>query len=192
MKYVNITDEAVVLTLKCAKHYGSLRCIRERAHGLLLGNRGFTLEQIAEILEIKYQTASQWIDDWEDYGIRALYKRHGGGRPCICDESEVQRIKELVAEEPRRLSYVKSKIEDETGKSSSKLTLANIVKKLGLVYKRLRKSCKHKRDKEHFQRCCFLFPTNDHCSSISKIMCTVAFSKGSCVTVGGLSFLNGK
>ena len=76
MKYVNITDEAVVLTLKCAKHYGPLRCIRERAHGLLLSNRGFTLEQIAEILEIKYQTASQWIDDWEDYGIRALYKRH--------------------------------------------------------------------------------------------------------------------
>ena len=74
------------------------------------------MRQIAEILEIKYQTASQWIDDWEDYGIRALYKRHGGGRPCIYDEPEVQRIKELVAEEPRRLSYVKSKIEDETGK----------------------------------------------------------------------------
>ncbi len=46
-------------------------------------------------------------------------------------EAEVQRIKELVAEEPRRLSYVKSKIEDETGKSSSKITLANIVKKQG-------------------------------------------------------------
>lgn len=153
MKYVNITDEAVVLTLKYAKHYGPLRCIRERAHGLLLSNRGFTLEQIAGILEIKYQTASQWIDDWEVYGIRALYKRHGGGRSRIYDESEEQRIKELVAEEPRRLSYVKSKIEDETGESSSKLTLANIVKKLGLVYKRLRKSCKHKRDEEHFQRC---------------------------------------
>ena len=132
MKYVTtITDEAVLLTLKFAKHYGPLRCIRERAHSLLLSNRGFTLEQIAEILEIRYQTASQWIDDWEEYGIRALYKGHGGGRPCIYDESEVQRIKELVAEEPRRLSYVKSKIEDETGKSSSKLTLANIVKKQG-------------------------------------------------------------
>ncbi len=132
MKYVTtITDEAVLLTLKFAKHYGPLRCIRERVHSLLLSNRGFTLEQIAEILEIRYQTASQWIDDWEEYGIRALYKGHGGGRPCIYDESEVQRIKELVAEEPRRLSYVKSKIEDETGKSSSKITLANIVKKQG-------------------------------------------------------------
>ena len=132
MKYVTtITDEAVLLTLQFAKHYGPLRCIRERAHSLLLSNRGFTLEQIAEILEIRYQTASQWIDDWEDYGIRALYKRHDGGRACIYDESEVQRIKEIVAEEPRRLSYVKSKIEDETGKSSSKLTLANIVKKQG-------------------------------------------------------------
>ncbi len=90
MKYVTtITDEAVLLTLKFAKHYGPLRCIRERAHSLLLSNRGFTLEQIAEILEIRYQTASQWIDDWEEYGIRALYKGHGGGRPCIYDESEV-------------------------------------------------------------------------------------------------------
>ena len=84
MKFVTtITDDAVILTLKCAKHYGPLRCIRERAHALLLSNRGFTLEQIAEILEIKYQTAAQWLDDWEDYGIRALYKKHGGGRPAI-------------------------------------------------------------------------------------------------------------
>ncbi|MDB2384688.1 helix-turn-helix domain-containing protein, partial [Endozoicomonas sp.] len=139
MKYVNITDEAVVLTLSYAKYYGPLRCIRERAHGLLLSNRGFTLQQIAEILEIKCQTISQWIYDWEDYGIRALYKNHGGGNPCIYNESEVIRIKELVAEECRRLSYVKSKIEKETGKLSSIFTLANIVKKLGLVYKRLRK-----------------------------------------------------
>nr|MDT0252417.1 helix-turn-helix domain-containing protein [Endozoicomonas sp.] len=49
------------------------------------------------------------------YGIRALYKGHEGGRPFIYDETEVQRIKELVAEEPRRLSYVQSRIEDETG-----------------------------------------------------------------------------
>ncbi|WP_263081458.1 hypothetical protein [Endozoicomonas sp. Mp262] len=43
MKYVTtITDEAVLLTLKFAKHYGPLRCIRERAHSLLLSNRGFT------------------------------------------------------------------------------------------------------------------------------------------------------
>ena len=154
MKFVTtITDDAVILTLKCAKHYGPLRCIRERAHALLLSNRGFTLEQIAEILEIKYQTAAQWLDDWEDYGIRALYKKHGGGRPAIYDEPEVQRIKELVAEEPRRLSYVQSRIEDETGKSASKRTMGKIVKELGLVYKRFRKSCKHKRNEEQFRRC---------------------------------------
>ena len=69
MKYVNITDEAVVLTLSYAKHYGPLRCIRERAHGLLLSNRGFTLQQIAEILEIKCQTISQWILELIDQSV---------------------------------------------------------------------------------------------------------------------------
>ncbi len=147
-----ITDEAIRNTLKAACRHGPHPYVRERAHAVLLSSRGFSMAQIAEIYEVQYQAVSRWLDDWEDYGIRGLYKTHDGGKKPIYNSSEENRIRELVAEEPRRLSYVQSKIEEETGKPASKSTMGRIVKKLGLVYKRLRKSCKHKRDEEQFQR----------------------------------------
>ena len=155
MKTVDpITDDAVKETLKEAVRYGPYPYLRERAQAVLLSSRGYNMQQIAEIFEIKYQTVSHWIDDWDDYGLRGLYKVHDGGRPPIYTHQDEQRIKDLVSEEPRRLSYVQAKIEEETGKSASKSTLSRILKKkLGLVYKRFRKSCKHKRNEEKFEHC---------------------------------------
>ncbi|MCW7551201.1 IS630 family transposase [Endozoicomonas gorgoniicola] len=147
-----ITDGAIRETLQIARSHGPTPYVRERAHAVLLSSRGFPMAQIADIFEVQYQTVSRWLDDWEDYGIRGLYKTHDGGKKPIYNSEEELRIKELVAKEPRRISYVQSKIEEETGKSASKTTIGRIIKKLGMVYKRLRKSCKHKRDEEQFQR----------------------------------------
>ncbi len=155
MKAVDpITDDAVKETLREAVRHGQYPYLRERAHAVLLSSRGYSMQQIAEIFEVQYQTVSHWIDNWDDYGLRGLYKGHDGGRPSIYTPQDERRIRELVSEEPRRLSYVQKKIEEETGKPASKQTLGRIVKnKLGLVYKRFRKSCSHKRNDEQFQRC---------------------------------------
>ncbi|MFK0573657.1 helix-turn-helix domain-containing protein, partial [Endozoicomonas sp.] len=61
MKTVNpITDTAVITTLKLAVRLGPTPYIRERAHAILLSNRGYTLEQIADFFENQYQTVSRW------------------------------------------------------------------------------------------------------------------------------------
>ena len=130
MKAVDpITDVTVKETLKEAVRNGPYPYLRERAHAVLLSSRGYPMQQIADIFDVQYQTVSRWIDDWDDYGLRGLYKGHDGGRKPIYSLQDEQRIKDLVAEEPRRLSYVQSKIEEETGKSASKSTLSRIVKK---------------------------------------------------------------
>ena len=155
MKTVNpITDDAVKKTLREAVRHGPYPYVRERAQAILLSSRQYSMQKIAEILEVHYQTVNHWIDSWDDFGIRGLYKEHDGGRPPIVTRQEEQQIKDLVAEEPRRLSYVQARIEEQTGKKSSKSTLSRILKKkFGFVYKRLRKSCKHKRNEEHFEYC---------------------------------------
>ena len=68
------------------------------------------MAQIADIFEVQYQAVSRWLDDWEDYGIRGLYKTRGGGKKPIYNAAEEQRIKELVAEEPRRISVFSQKV----------------------------------------------------------------------------------
>ena len=46
-----------------------------------------------QIFEVRYQTVSDWIDAWDDYGLRGLYKKHEGGKPPIYTDQEAQRIK---------------------------------------------------------------------------------------------------
>ena len=125
-----ITDNAIIDTLKCAMRKGPLPCVRERAHAVLLSTKGYSLAQIADVFDVQYQTISRWVDDWELSGIRGLYKDHGGGRSTIYNGQETQRLKDLIKEEPRRISYAQAKLEEETGKSASLKTLKRMAKKL--------------------------------------------------------------
>ena len=124
-----ITDDAVIVTLKSAMRCGPLPCVRERAHAILLSAKGYSLSQISDIYEVQYQTVSRWIDDWERSGIRGLYKGHDDGAQPIYDNAETQRLAELIAEEPRRISYAQAKLADETGKKASLKTLKRMAKK---------------------------------------------------------------
>ena len=85
---------------------------------MLLSHRGYSLDQIADILGAQYQTVSNWIDQWEDYGITGLYKHHGGGATAIFSTEEVERFKELVKDEPRRIRHAKAVLEEETEKKN--------------------------------------------------------------------------
>lgn len=111
-----ITDPAIITTLQQAWRHGTTPYLRERAHAVLLSYRGYSLEQIADIFGVQYQTISSWIDQWEDYGILGLYKSHGGGANTIFNAEEVERFKELVKDEPRRIRHAKAVLEEETEK----------------------------------------------------------------------------
>ena len=97
MKAVDpITDDAVKKTLKEAMRNGIYPYLRERTQAVLLSSRGYSIQQIADIFEVKQQTISRWINDWNDYGLRGLYKGHDGGRPPIFTDIDEKRIKGLV------------------------------------------------------------------------------------------------
>ena len=111
MKTVDpVTDVAVIKTLREALRHGPYPYLRERAHAVLLSIRGYSMSEIAAIFEVRYQTVSDWIDAWDDYGLRGLYKKHEGGKPPIYTDQEAQRIREIVSEEPRRLAYVQTEV----------------------------------------------------------------------------------
>ncbi len=111
-----ITDPAIITTLQQASRHGTTPYLRERAHAVFLSHRGYSLEQIADIFSVQYQTISSWIDQWEDRGIMGLYKSHGGGANAIFNAEEVERFKELVKDEPRRIRHAKAVLEEETEK----------------------------------------------------------------------------
>lgn len=55
--------------------------VRRRSQAILLSSRGYDIEQLSEIFEVKRSTIGKWFDRWEEQGVEGLYDRSKSGRP---------------------------------------------------------------------------------------------------------------
>ena len=78
--------------------------------------------------------------------------REGRGRKPIFTEAEEELVQELIEGNPRSLKIVVEKVAERTGKRVSIWTIKGIAKKFGMIWKRIRKSLKTKRNNEEFQQ----------------------------------------
>ena len=96
------------------------------------------------------QTVSTWFSNWEKDGIDGLVDSQGRGRRSILTEEQQRNLVKKVKESPRSLKSVLSAVEEDLGISISIDTIKRLCKQAGLVWKRVRKSLKMKRNQEKF------------------------------------------
>lgn len=132
MKHAQPVCEAIRITLEeMYRHHPTFRC-RQRAQVILLSIRGFTMNHLSEIVEVRRDAISEWITRWETEGIRGLYDRPRSGCPPIYTEAEVELLKALVDAEPRQIKTAQTKLADLTQKTASTSTLKRLLKKTPL------------------------------------------------------------
>lgn len=124
---------------------------RMRAHAILLSERRYSIDQIADIYQTDRDRVSQWLDWWGDDQFDGLDDDPRGGRPPKLNESEQKQAVEIVRQEPRSLKQGLKRIADEMGKIISTDTLKQILKATDYVWKRLRRSQRSLRDEEEFR-----------------------------------------
>jgi transposase len=130
MKTVAPLTEAEHITLTAAYHDGPWPIFRQRAHAMLLSDKGYAREAIADILSVNRATVSLWIDAWEAKGIAGLRDGQRPGRPPIYDAAELARLRALVDEQPHQLKAAQARLEAETGKAACTMTLKRGLKKI--------------------------------------------------------------
>jgi len=151
MKYVSKLTEAELKTLEDAHKNHQTGRVRNRAHVIILSNKGFRMLTIGDICGITRQAVSRTIDDWEESGIRGLFDDYRSGRiPSLTSEDE-DFIHEIVEEEPRSTKKIITALEDQRGKKVSGSTVRRVIKKKR-VWKRIRKSLKGKRNEQEFRK----------------------------------------
>lgn len=102
---------------------------RQRAHAILLSDKGFTINQLQDIFAVDRDTVSAWLNLYEQAGIDGLKPLPRPGRPPIYTDDEVRRLKELVDREPRQIKQAQAALQESTGKSSGTDTLKRALKK---------------------------------------------------------------
>ena len=85
IKFVEpLTDEQRQRLKELHKTDASWRT-RMRVHAILLGEKGFELNQLAPIFDADLDAVSQWLDWWAEYGFEGLPDDPRSGRPPILD-----------------------------------------------------------------------------------------------------------
>ena len=111
------------------RHQGEKRALRRRAHAILLSDQGHTINQISEILQVRRDAVSRWLKQWEASGLDGLIDKPRSGRTPLLDEHDHQRLQELVAEQPHQIRSLQARLQEETGKTVSTVTLRRALKK---------------------------------------------------------------
>lgn len=131
-RFVAPLTESELQTLTSAYHHGEKPALRRRAHAILLSDQGHTINQLSEILQVRRDAVSRWLTQWEASGLDGLIDRPRSGRPPILDEHDQQRLQELVAEQPHQIRSLQARLQEETGKTVSTVTLRRALKKKSL------------------------------------------------------------
>ena len=80
MRFIQLKETDKVELIHLYSHSLDHR-VRSRAHGLLLSHKGFTINQIASIVDVDRDTVASWFTRWESYGLAGLGDLPRSGRP---------------------------------------------------------------------------------------------------------------
>jgi transposase len=148
--YINQLTTEEIITLNEMHKNHPLHLSRKRAHSLLLSHQGMPVPMICSTYLVCRQTVSTWFTKWETLGICGLVDNSGRGRPSLLSDKQKSVVTSHVKKSPRSLKTVLSNLEIELGFTISIDTLKNICKQAGLVWKRVRKSLRTKRNQDDF------------------------------------------
>ncbi|MCW5967850.1 MAG: helix-turn-helix domain-containing protein [Blastocatellales bacterium] len=70
---------------------------RMRAHAILLSERRYSINEIADIYQTDRDRVSQWLDWWEQYEFEGLDDDPRSGRPPALDAEEKKEAIEIVS-----------------------------------------------------------------------------------------------
>jgi transposase len=124
---------------------------RMRAHAVLLSERRYSLEQIADIYQVDRDRVSQWLEWWEAEQVAGLDDDPRSGRPPKLNEAERQEALKIALQEPRAIKTGLKRIADEVGKLISRETLRTWLNAERYVWKRMRRSTRAWRNEPEFR-----------------------------------------
>ena len=138
-KFVSPLNEQQINNLRALVKNSDKPRIRQRAHAILLSSKAFTLNEIANILEVNRDTVSIWLDKWEPGGTNGLDDNPRSGNPGLLTPSEKKLVIDLCKENHSSISSIRASLFDQTKKRASESTIKRILKAAKLTWKRVRK-----------------------------------------------------
>jgi transposase len=93
------------LTLESMHAYHPKRYLRQRAHMVLLRDKGYSMDEIADILDVTVTTVDQICAQYDRHQLSGLYRKPGSGRPSRLLVEQWEQFAKWVKDGPKALGY---------------------------------------------------------------------------------------
>ncbi len=151
MKFVAPLDSQTRKRLQELSRNSPNTRVRQRAHAVLLSEKHYKIDTIADIFDADRDTISRWLKNWQDRGLEGLSDNPRSGRPSVLSKKEQDEALKMVLEEPRQIKYGLAKIHAHFKTTLSLDWLRGLLRQHGYRYKRMRTSLRNKRDEAAFR-----------------------------------------
>lgn len=95
-KFVLPLTEAQQSSLEQTYRTSSSHRTRQRAQAVLLRSRGYSVDQLADILSADRDTISRWLAAWQEQGLEGLADAPRSGRPPKIDAQVEEALREIL------------------------------------------------------------------------------------------------
>jgi transposase len=113
--------------------------------GLRLLHEGHAPKEVAQMMSVSQPVVYDWHHRWEANGLEGLANRPKSGRPRKAGPSYVERLAEVIEQNPQDLGYgftlwtadrLRHHMEKETGESLGSTKFRTLLKENNFVYRR--------------------------------------------------------
>jgi len=96
MRYIsNLNNKTVKRLEDIVKKDNSLQ-VRQRAHAILLSNKGTSVKEICKIFDKSTRTIYRWFDRFNEEQIEKLSDAAGRGRKPALGDDDIENVKKLM------------------------------------------------------------------------------------------------
>ena len=93
------TSEKLARLKKEAEREGAYR-VAKRLQAVLLNSKGSSSGELASILSAPRSRVSEWLANYEAYGVEGLLEGYRSGRPPLLDETQMRALYDIVESGP--------------------------------------------------------------------------------------------
>ena len=135
---INLTPKTIIELENIIKYNDKFRA-RKRAETILLRNKGKTVNEIVELLDLKHQAIWKWFRNFKKDGIQSLYEKSGRGRKSPLRDLNIDDVKAIAINCPS-VPIVNAKIRDKYNIKVSNETMRKFLKNLQIKLDSSKKS----------------------------------------------------
>ena len=130
-RFIKLTDSEVSILEKASKT-SVKEHIRIKCDTILLSNRGYAIQSLSKLYQVRVHTIRAWMDRWVDKGLEGFSITAGRGRKAeikLDNTILVNSIKLAVELNPQDLNAVCVELNQENGLNLTKGKLKRFLKK---------------------------------------------------------------